>query len=304
MDKLGNLVFPTQDLSAARAAVIREARSLIEETYRCFPSWCPPPFDPNLYASVMHIPVHYEPTPGEWDALYVPFPSKERIIINDNVRSPGRRRFSLAHEIVHAWFDDSSGERYFLRTQNRKKYEGDEYSRALEKCCDWGAAELLMPQPWFGETFAKLGLRASSVPELARLFEVSLEAAAFRMLETSGTSCAIGFFDFAISAAEAKRPVQSDQSLGFPTYRIRRLFKTGDFPFLFPSGKSVPKSSVVYQCSLGHEEINSVEQYQLGPLTARLCVSAFPLHRERRITYPPVVCAVFVQDKAVTTSTT
>lgn len=293
MEKVGTIDFPLAEPVAARDAVIRNSRALIEETYRRHPDRCPPPFDPMLFASVLGIPVFLEPTLEGLDAIYVPFRGKERIVINSRVLSLRRRRFSLAHEISHAWFEDPSGERYFLRTRDRQRYESDERLRVLEKCCDAGAAELLMPQPWFAEEMGRRGFGGAAVPALAGAFDVSLEAAALRMVENSGPACAIGFFDYATSAADAARAVRGTGGAASPEYRARRVFKTGDFPFVFPTGKSVPRSSAIYRCSLGAEEIESVEDFELGSVSVRLRVSAFPLHRNGRIAAPPAVAAVF-----------
>jgi len=293
VEKVGTIDFPSAEPIAARDAVIRNSRALIEETYRFHPGLRPPPFDPMLFASVLGIPVFLEPTPEGLDAIYVPFRGRSGSSSTGRVLSLRRRRFSLAHEISHAWFEDPSGERYFLRTRDRRRYECDERLRVLEKCCDAGAAELLMPQPWFGEEMAGRGFRAAAVPALARSFDVSWEAAALRMVENSGPARAIGFFDYVTSAADAALAARGAGCVSSPAYRTRRIFKSGDFPFLFPPGKSVPSSSAIYRCSLGAEEIESVGNFELGPVSVRLRVSAFPLHRNGRITAPPAVAAVF-----------
>jgi len=298
MGKIGGIDFPARDHEAARKAVIRNARSLVETTQRAFPEWTPPPFDPILYAAVSKIPVYFEDIPTGWDALFVPLPGKEKIVVNRTVGSRGRRRFSLAHEIIHSWFDDPGGKRYHLRAQSRRDYERDEAAQALEKCCDAGAAELLMPLPWFRKEFDRLGMKAASVPELARVFEVSLEAAALRMVENTGSPCGIGFFELGELPSDiGRRKGQSGQNK-MPAYRVRRLFKSPDFPFLFPVGKSIPEDSVIYRASLGLIEMNAVEEFRLGSQAAWLNVSAFPLHRENRIAGPPTVCATFTKRKS------
>lgn len=296
MTAIGTIDFPAQNPAAAGEAVVRNARALIEKTRAAHPDWIPPPFDPGLYAAVLGIPVHYESTPQDWDAVFVPLPGRRRIIINARVRSTGRRRFSLAHEIAHSWFDDPSGARYFLRTLDRKAYESDPASAALEKCCDAGAAELLMPQPWFSEELMQCGLGAAAVPEIAGRFAVSLEAAALRIIETREAETAIGFFEFVPPAPRSGGRGGRDAKLESGSYRVRRLFKSGGFPFLFPARKSVPASSAIYRCSLGQKEVFGTEDFELGPIRARLCVSAFPIYGKRRTDCPPPVCAVFEEE--------
>jgi len=293
MNKIEQILFSNVGPEAARMAIINNAHLLIKAVQRRNPEWTPPPFDPMLYTSVMNIPVHYENIPEEWDALYMPLPGRKKIIVNKRIKSLGRRRFSLAHEIVHAWFEDPAGTRYVMRARNRREYERDEAAQALERCCDAGAAELLMPQPWFGKELEKSVRKAAAVPKLAQVFEVSLEAAAMRMVESSDSPCGVGFFEFGPRPSENAAPLNNEGNTGTPRYRVRRLFKSAEFPFLFPAGKSVSEESVIYRCSLGPEEMSAVEEFHLGSHAARLHVSAFPLHRDNQIAGPPTVCAVF-----------
>jgi hypothetical protein len=110
------------------------------------------------------------------DACVVP----GRVLLNR--RKPSvRRRYSLAHEIVHTLFPDYEDEVRRLGALWRR--EGDDSE--LERLCQVGAAELLFPIAEFTARVERMGLSLSTVLVLAREFDASAEAAARRGVETS-----------------------------------------------------------------------------------------------------------------------
>lgn len=89
---------------------------------------------------------------------------------------PGRRRFTIAHELGHAFFEQTG------RNSPRRGAE-------LERICDLFAVELLMP-----EQLTKNCLRSAeprSVFDIASRFEVSISAAMYRFTELSGVHAAL-----------------------------------------------------------------------------------------------------------------
>lgn len=215
------VAFPWETEADAVELVVEQARGLIDRVQAWFPQWNPPPFDPALYAEFLQIPVIHASLGPEQDAIFVPpdgagsresAAGRDRaagrdqetggdgiggrdsdggranearratIILNDEVRSAGRRNFSLAHEISHSMFEDHDGRRFYLRTRDRAAYTDDPEMRLLERLCDAGAAELLMPQPWFLEAILRRGFSASGLVTVAREFAVSLAAAAIRLV--------------------------------------------------------------------------------------------------------------------------
>ena len=286
------LPVPRDDGPESRAAVSARAAALLALTRKRFPAWQPPPFAPGDCAEALGIPVVEMPRRMPWDALLVPVGESLRIVCSATGRSPARRRFSVAHELAHAFFL-SARDGAHMRSRHAEPDATPE-ERALERLCDFGAAELLMPQPWFGEEVVRHGSRASSVRRLAETFEVSLEAAALRLVETSPTPCAVGFFHWAAEpTVERARRTGTPSPKGTVAYRVRRLFRSPGFPFLLPEGKSVPETSLVYRASLRPGQLEGCER--LGPCGSEreLHVTAAPLHDGPSIDAPPLVVAVF-----------
>jgi hypothetical protein len=85
--------------------------------------------------------------------------------------------FSIAHEISHTFFPNSiTGARFRNICANESK-EANE----LERLCDLGASELLMPTSAFQAAAGSVGFSLSNVPTLMQFFGSSFEATAFRL---------------------------------------------------------------------------------------------------------------------------
>jgi hypothetical protein len=87
---------------------------------------------------------------------------------------PGRRRFTIAHELGHAIFETTG--------PNCPRY-GNE----LERICDMLASELLMPRKILVEHVGP-GIEPGRIYDLARTFETSLMATALRCHQVFGIS--------------------------------------------------------------------------------------------------------------------
>jgi hypothetical protein len=95
-------------------------------------------------------------------------------LIYSSYLSPTQRRFTIAHEIGHAIFENSGP-----NCPRRGK--------ELERICDMIAAELLMPEPLFLQ-LAGSEASAATVVELATSFQTSLAATGIRYAKLKGVS--------------------------------------------------------------------------------------------------------------------
>jgi hypothetical protein len=93
----------------------------------------------------------------------------------------GRRRFTIAHELGHAFFE---------HTGRNCPRRGEE----LERICDLFAVELLMPAGLAKNTIE--GNDPSCVFAIANRFDVSMSAAMYRFTELSGIHSALDMGDF------------------------------------------------------------------------------------------------------------
>lgn len=101
-----------------------------------------------------------------------------------SAQSDARRRFTLAHEVGHAIVLRSLGSEDRPGTRSRtacRPVTPDEKDE--EQLCDLIASELLMPRAKFVAVMEETGVSAETVPEIARRFEVSLQACARKVAQ-------------------------------------------------------------------------------------------------------------------------
>jgi Zn-dependent peptidase ImmA (M78 family) len=94
------------------------------------------------------------------------------VVLLNKLNTPGRQRFSLAHEFkhildnpfIHLLYPEQGG-------VDRREW--------IEVVCDRFAVNLLMPRAWIKRAWAQQRIQRPT--ELARLFDVSLQAMRFRL---------------------------------------------------------------------------------------------------------------------------
>jgi Zn-dependent peptidase ImmA (M78 family) len=140
--------------------------------------WSGPPFDLAALASLRGFKVK-ETTDlrSTQDACITP----GQILLNGN-KPVVRRRYSLAHEIVHTLFPDYHAQLKDAGILWRAEGEGEPL---IEELCQVGAAELLMPFSVFSERANRGGPTLENVHGLTNVFGASFEAVARRMAEVS-----------------------------------------------------------------------------------------------------------------------
>ena len=98
------------------------------------------------------------------------------IVLSDRVTWPPRREFTVFHEITHYLLDED-GELIEDFTDTYRK-DPAAYKRELERCCNVGAAEFLMPQRGVYEAIQAEGLSIALVERIVARHGVSIVAAA------------------------------------------------------------------------------------------------------------------------------
>jgi hypothetical protein len=133
--------------------------------------WDGPPFNPNDLASYRGFRVKqaFDGFADTQDACVIP-----GLIALNAKKPPRRRRYSVAHEVVHTLFPDYEDQ---LR-QSGKLWRQEDDDSELEKLCQIGAAELLMPEFEFAPRLESAGLSLPTVIRLHDAFDASIEATA------------------------------------------------------------------------------------------------------------------------------
>jgi hypothetical protein len=166
------------------AAIRQRTRAVVVATTD--QGWSGPPWDVELLASLRDIRVENTDLLARGqDALW----TSGRVLVSRRAART-RRRYSIAHEIVHSFLatHDEGADLSAMSPSGKEAAEGE-----LEYLCQVGAAELLMP--W--ESYcARMGTGMPGVLfilQLARDFEVSPEAASRRAVDLAARRCAVLF---------------------------------------------------------------------------------------------------------------
>ncbi len=208
-----SLVKATGSLVDPRSSVLNQARNLLAK----FEVFDNVPRNPigrlTMLASLQGVTV----TPMDVDrqqrekrdAILVPTATRQVILFNPN-RPPGRVAFSIAHEISHTFFPNSlSGARFRSICQSNSK-EANE----LERLCDLGASELLMPITEFQKA-ADGNYSLNNVEYLSGVFGSSYEATAFRLASAHPGIAVSGLLRYRFTVKEQRRSLSTQQSLLF-----------------------------------------------------------------------------------------
>lgn len=134
-------------------------------------------------------PVPLDPIIRVQDMVYAGSLTKKgdlyRIAVNAQ-HNRGRQRFSVAHELGHAFFIPFSDE-------SRYRIPGTAHdSRIEERMCNIFAANVLMPEEQFARDLEEKGISAEAVIGMADSYEVSIETTALRVTEVISETAVVG----------------------------------------------------------------------------------------------------------------
>jgi Zn-dependent peptidase ImmA (M78 family) len=210
--------------------------------------WSGPPYDPEILASLIDIQV--EPVTDDIRADARIFPADERrlIIQYTSSVSPERQRFSICHEIAHTRFPDCYEETRYRQRQGKLDWKHQE----LERLCNAGAAELLIPYDDFRTRSGNHRPSMQLANTLRRSFACSMEAMLYRIVDLAEEPCAVAFLSKRLKPRE-ERAYHPEFDFGLPKpepkYRVDYHRASKTFSGYIPQHKSAPESSVVYRVS-------------------------------------------------------
>ena len=159
---------------------------------------------------------------------------RSRTILVAAEQSPARQRFTLAHEVMHHLIEQD-GE---LLSELHEAYEGRALEAALERLCNLGAAEMLLPRQELRRALAQAGPNPRLVWELAGRHGVSEAAAAVGLAAALGPRAQVAVWGgrplrlyFAFGAAAPARglvlaadhPLAAVASTGLPLREAMEL---------------------------------------------------------------------------------
>jgi Zn-dependent peptidase ImmA (M78 family) len=218
--------------------------------------WNGPPFDPLMLASMRGIRTRKSTDLFSTDAQLTPMDGQQLLLEFNPDRAPGRKNYSISHELIHTFFEDC----YEMVHQRKSDRAAFDPQKEVEHLCQVGAAEILMPEEDFALDLARLGFSLNAVSELCRLYEASREAVARRMLALTDQAAALVFFSRRLKPVEKKNARYLN---GRPKAKMRILYsvQTPDFAVFLPAHKSVPDESCVNAVIVADEVASGYEDW-------------------------------------------
>ena len=246
--------------------------------------WDGPPFNPEVLASILGIRCEesVELTHSE-DAELHPAENGRMVIRYNPDKPKARQNFSIAHEIVHTFFPGYQDECHARHQSGKFDPENE-----VEFLCDLGASKIVMPTPEFDLDVKSMGVSLKSLQKLSKLYEVSLEATAIRMITTDFYPCALIVLDYnhkpvekdEIEASRYQQSLFRDDPWEPPSMRLRvQYFVRGThFPAYIPKHKSIEESSPLYEVSVTGKPFQGDAVFNLtkSPLNTYVEAMALP----------------------------
>jgi len=213
------------------------------------------------------------------EALIVHEPDGSRRIVYDPSYPDTRINFTIAHEISHTFFPEAGGAR-FRGMCDQDSREANE----LERLCDLGAAELLMPSEEFEQAAnGRFGLKI--VATLATRFGSSVEATVYRLATAYDGVAIAGLLRHRLRKGERRLECtqqylfdhDTDDQKRAPKYRRQSLHLSlgCDAAHHIPWNKSFDEKSCVYRITKPGEIVSAQEvlpnqSHKLGTIEAML----------------------------------
>lgn len=112
------------------------------------------------------------------------------IALKGDIREPGRRRFTIAHEVGHFVLPNHGQDDCYCKSSNIESWRKDGVRRQ-EYEANRFASELLLPAKKLYPLVNEKDLTLDRVKGFARHFETSLTAAAVKSIDVTEESCAV-----------------------------------------------------------------------------------------------------------------
>jgi Zn-dependent peptidase ImmA (M78 family) len=200
------------------------------------------------------------------DAILVSTASGRLILYNPK-RPRGRVVFSIGHEITHTFFPNSVTGARFRNICESSSKEANE----LERLCDLGASELLMPLDQF-QTAARGNYSLGNAERLAARFGSSFEATVYRLATAHPALAVAGLLQYRQRKEERLAQKLARQSSLFPglikpgvsdppKYRRQSCYLSEQCSddFTVRWNKSFDPSSVIYRAARSAGAQTSIE---------------------------------------------
>ena len=125
---------------------------------------------------------------------------QKTILINSRIQSKERKRFTQFHEITHHLIDEDGDLISILHDA-----AWGEYDKQVERLCNIGAAEFLMPREEFTKLYKQKGFSVELIPFAANYFEGSAIATTIQLAQVAPNSCITAICEYGLISNKTAR---------------------------------------------------------------------------------------------------
>ena len=127
-----------------------------------------------------------------------------KILINSRIQNKERKQFTRFHEITHHLINED--EELIAMLHETPWSRDNEYEIQVERLCNIGAAEFLMPREEFTKLFKEKGFSVGLIPFAADYFESSAIATTIQLAQVAPNSCITAICEYGLMPNETVQP--------------------------------------------------------------------------------------------------
>lgn len=212
-----------------------------------------------------------------------------------------KRRFTVAHEVGHTFFDEAA---------SSTRYQADgatglfDLRSEEEYLCDIAAARVLLHPRWLLPLARAQGPSLDALLGLAQTCQASIEATAIQLSQLGIWRCSFVFWEPGLRKAErlpAPQPALSGWEGPDPREKLRaqKVYAAPGVPFL-PRNKSAAADSQVWRAYVEQTQTQGEELLDLGSAVVPAVTQSIyaPYYNETGALQPRVIsCIIWPQDQ-------
>jgi Zn-dependent peptidase ImmA (M78 family) len=174
------------------------------------------------------------------------------ILINSRIQNKERKQFTRFHEITHHLINEDEESIAMLHEMPWSR--DDEYEIQLERLCNIGAAEFLMPREKFTKLYKAKGFNVELIPFAANHFESSAIATTIQLAQVAPNSCITAICEYGLisnETAQSQCPL-FDEENRTPKPKLHVVYSALSLAtkYWLARGTNIPDDHLVHQAFL------------------------------------------------------
>ena len=182
---------------------------------------------------------------------------RKTILINSRIQGKERKRFTQFHEVMHYLIDED--EELISMLHDATWGQNGEYKRQVERLCNIGAAEFLMPREKFTKLYKEKGFSVELIPFAANYFESSAIATTIQLAQVAPNSCITAICEYGLmpnETAQSQRPL-FDEENHTPKPKLHVVYSASSSAtkYWLAKGTNIPDDHLINQAFLDAQHL-------------------------------------------------